>query len=158
MNATALSRAMVVSFAIIGAFAMFTYAFKPNDLIVLLNGLLVGSLVSVAFAFSRLMFYAVFDGDQYTRSRQYAIGVMLCWVVIAIGTSVSIYVNAINLPVPVFLAVAFARFLAIIAAILQVTSPDFGLGVMYGRDRKMMYLSMVIGAAVAFAAIVAQGV
>jgi hypothetical protein len=145
--------------AIIGGFSLLYNVFTANELIVLLNGLLVGSLVSIAVAYRTLLWEAIAgDIENYTRYKQMTLSIFLQWLVIVIGVSSSIYIRAIDLPTTAFTLVAFARYLAIIAAILQVTSPDLGHGAFFGRDRKVLALSFGIGASVALFLIYVQGV
>jgi hypothetical protein len=51
---------------------------------------------------------------------------------------------------------ADVRYLCILAAILQITAPDFGLGLFHGRDRKTQWLGFVLGLTTAVGTIIFQ--
>jgi len=131
--------------------------FTPSNLIILLNGLLAGSMVSILIAYHELIWAAIVGNGAYNRIRQMTIGFFLCWLAISITLATSIYIRYSNAPSPAFVSIAFARYLAIIAAILQVTAPDFGLGFFHGRDRKILPVSVGIGFISAIIVMVLQG-
>jgi len=141
--------------AIIG-FLFLYHFFRPADLIILLNSVFAGSLVAIAVAYKDLLWAAIRGEGAYDRTRQFTISVFLQWVVIAIGVSTSIYVRAADLPTTAYVAIAFARYVATIAAILQVMAPDMGYDFFYGRDRKSLTLSVTIGIIVAVVTILIQ--
>lgn len=157
MSNLKISRVVIASIVIIAGFIILYNIFTPANLIILLNGLFVGSLVSIAIAYHELVWMAIRGDGIYDRIRQMTLGFAVQWLVIIIGASTSIYIRMADLPTTTFTMVALSRYLAIVAAILQVTAPDFGLGLFHGRDRKVLTASVITGLIVSFAVIVAQG-
>lgn len=144
------------AFAVLAPFVILRAFIAPAPLIMVLNGLLVGSLVAVLMAFWPLLRDTIKGLDPFTRAEQMTLSFILKWVVIALGVSTSIYSRTADLPVISFTTVALARYLAIIAAIMQVTAPDFGLGLLETRDRKRMAASLIVGFFCAVAVILLQ--
>jgi hypothetical protein len=135
------------------SFAVMAWLVRPADLIVFLNGLLAGSMVSLGVAYWRLVRDAMLGDGEYDRGRQYGLGSFLTSVAILIGLWTSIYIRTVDLPSTTFLATSFARWVAIWGAVLKITSPDFGAGLLYGRRRKVMWISLAVGIAIALAVI-----
>ena len=152
-----LSLVVLAGLGIIAGFIVLHSLFAPGDLIILLNGLLVGSMSAIAVAYHELIWYAIKGEGVYNRVRQMTLGFALMWIVFGIGLGTSIYIRVADLPATAYTSVAFARYLAIVAAILQVTAPDFGLGLFHGRDRKVLTASIGIGLVVAVVTILLQG-
>lgn len=133
-------------------------ALPIERLLVLLNGVLAGCMAAILVAYGRLMWNTVVTGydERYDRVRQMTLGFFLCWMTVGTSLLASIYVRASDLPVPTLTIVCIGRFLAITAAVLQVTAPDFGLGIFHGRDRKVLSASVGIGLLVAILVIYGQ--
>jgi hypothetical protein len=125
-------------------------------LLVLLNGVLAGCMAAIIVAYGKLMWNALTGVHGYDRVRQMTLGFFLCWTCVATSLLASIYVRAADIPAPALLIVCVGRFLAITAAVLQVTAPDFGLGLFHGRDRKVLTASVIIGLLVAVAVVYGQ--
>ena len=157
LRSLALSRVLLAAIIIVAVFAFLRFIFSPSDLIILLNGLFAGAIVAVCIAYSKLVWYAALGVGKYDRVRQMTLGFALCWAAISISAITSIWMRIIDLTPVAFTSVAFARYIAIIAAVMQVTAPDFGLGLFHGRDRKVLYSATVIGLIVAVAVMVLQG-
>ena len=92
----------------------------PASLIVTLNGVFVGAMVAVLVAYSRLIFYAALGIGDYNRVRQMTLGFALAWAAICVGVANSVYLRSIGADIPTTSLTAAARYLAIIAAVLQV--------------------------------------
>lgn len=156
MKTFPLSRVILATFGIVGLFAIIFNSFSPSNLIVLLNGLFVGSLVAIAVAYKELLWEALVGDGHYDRYRQMTLSIFMQWVVIGIGVGTSIFIKVTDLPTTAYTAVAFARYLATVAAVLQITSPDLGQGLWYGRDRKVLLISFGFGISVAVGVIFLQ--
>lgn len=126
---------------------------SPSDLVVLLNGLLAGAMISLAVAYYPLVRAAVLGDGEYERGRQFGLGSFLTTLAILVGLLTSIYVHAADVYTPTYVATSLARWFAIWGAVLKVTSPDFGAGLLFGRRRKIMWISIIIGVGVALAVV-----
>lgn len=124
-----------------------------GSLIIVLNAAFAGSAAALVVAYWTLLKNAVLGVSPYSRVRQMTLGFALCWVAYTLTVSFSIYARSSGFDVNSSYVTATSRYIAIIAAILQVTSPDFGLGIFHGRDRKMLWTCLAIGLAVAALAI-----
>jgi hypothetical protein len=156
MKHLALSRVVLASFGLAALFFVLFYSLRPDNLIILLNSVFIGSMVSVVVAYHELIWQAIRGDGVYDRIRQMTLGFALTWVVIVIGASTSIYIRLADLPATAYTSVAIMRYLSIIAALLQVTAPDFGLGLFHGRDRKILTASLGFGLITAMVFIVLQ--
>lgn len=150
------NKILYIGASLVALFFVLKWTFSPADLIILLNSLFVGSMVSIAVAYHELVWQAIRGDGIYDRIRQMTLGFALCWLAIILGVITSIYVKIADIPNPPYTTVAMARYVAIIAAMLQVTAPDFGLGLFHGRDRKVMTASIGFGLITAFVLIMAQ--
>lgn len=125
----------------------------PTDLIILLNGLFVGSIVAIGVSYHELIIGAIKGQGEYTNIRHMTLGFFTMWVAILLMIYPSIELRMLGAPLPGTSAVpvisAFGKFLAIGAAILQVTAPDFGLGIFYGRDRRVLWSGLLLGSVIA---------
>jgi hypothetical protein len=101
---------------------------------------MLGSIASVMVAYGQLVWLTVIGKHPYDRVWQMTLGFATMWASLLLGSIVSIvYVQDVSYEVIV------ARYLAFIAACLQVTAPDFGLGIFHGRDRKTLWVCTVTG-------------
>lgn len=139
------SNVLVAGLGLASLFLFLIYAIPADHLIILLNSVFVGSMVSVAVAYHELIWQALAGDGIYDRIRQMTLGFALCWLVIVIGAATSIYIRLADLPAATYTSVAAMRYISIIAALLQVTAPDFGLGLFHGRDRKVLISSLGLG-------------
>lgn len=117
----------------------------------ILNGVLWGMGVALVIAYFQLIKHSIFGyGNSFDRANQYALGDAVLWLSVFIGLSSSIYLR-INDDAPSSVAayVVAQRYLAIFAAIIQITAPDFGKSIFYGRDRRLMIVAGVVGLTVA---------
>lgn len=134
--------------AALGFFALAT-SLPLDFLIAFLNGVFMGCMAAIALAYWPLVTNAVLGVRPYDRVRQMTLGFALCWAAYIISVALSIYLRASDGIVSSSMITAFSRYVAIIAAVLQVTAPDFGLGIFHGRDRKVLYTGISVGLAVA---------
>jgi hypothetical protein len=143
--------------AILLSFAGLYFIFPPHALSVLLNGLFAGAMTAIGVTYHKLLWDAWFNSDDFNRVRQMTLTIGGQWLVISLFIIVSIYANIAYLPPTVYMATLFARWLATVIAILQVTAPDYGDGLFYGADRKFLLLGLIIGASTGVGAILIQG-
>ena len=146
----------------IGIFALATLFFglvaysDLETLIIVLNGLFVGSMVAIVVAYHQLIIGAAFGIGEYNRVRQMTIGFAVMWTVICLSAAGSIYARWKGAELTAPMLTAAIRFLAIVGAVMQITAPDFGLGLFHGRDRKTLWAGFLLGTATAAAAILFQ--
>lgn len=151
-----LNRVIFGSLALGGLFVALRWLLGPADLIVLLNGLFAGSIMAIAFAYHRLIWFAMLGRGEYNRVRQMTLGFAAVWGAVCVGAANSIWLRASGAPIPTTELAAAARYLTIVAAVLQVTAPDFGLGLFHGRDRRVLWTSFGLGSTVAALVILFQ--
>lgn len=149
----ALNRVLIQTALAWVIFGLLVWLAPVRELIVLLNGLFVGSAVAIIVAYWKLLWYAILGIRPYDRVRQMTIGFFLCWLAYVLGVMVSIYLRSTGAITTPIVLTAASRYVAIIAAVLQVTAPDFGLGIFHGRDRKTLWTGISLGGLVAIAAI-----
>lgn len=131
--------------------------FQLRSLIIVLNGLTFGCFFAIVNAYWKL-FWSAFtnNGRQYDQIRQMTLSVMLQWMIIFGSIWTSFQNKALGIEIPASSMTVFIRLFTVIAAVLQVTAPDFGLGFFHGRDRKVLWASVAFGTIVAVAAIYIQ--
>lgn len=130
---------------------------KVDALIMILNGFYIGSMAAMIVAFWELVYRTVLGERPYDRVSQMTFGFVAIWVAYSGAVFISIYYRSAGLPpVNVTYMTAVFRAIAILAAVAQVTAPDFGLGIFHGRDRKTLWLSLSVGLIVALIVIYAQ--
>ncbi len=139
-------------------YALLRLMLSPDELVILLNGLFAGSITAVAVAYGPLIWYAVIGRHPYDRVWQMTLGFAVLWLAVCVGVANSVFLRASDLAPPTTDLTPIARFLAIIAACIQVTAPDFGLGIFHGRDRKVLWSAVSLGLLVATLIIAVQQV
>jgi hypothetical protein len=142
--------------ALAALFSILLVAVDLNSLIILLNGVFAGAMAAIVVSFGALLLSAVRGDAPYDRVRQFAVSVFLQWAIINGGVWLSIFYRSVDIPVNLTSFTPFLRYLAIIAAAMQVTAPDFGLGIFHGRDRRVLWTGLLVGSAVALAVIFLQ--
>ena len=148
-----LNRVILSSIAAVVLFFIL-YALVPiSELIMVLNGIFAGTVAAISVAYWRLLWNAVLGIRPYDRVRQMTLGFALCWAAYLLGVAISIYFRSAGIDVNSSLLTAASRYVAIIAAMLQVTAPDFGLGLFHGRDRKVLATGIFVGLIVAMVVI-----
>jgi hypothetical protein len=125
-------------------FGLVSYA-DLEVLIIVLNSVFAGSMVAIAVAYHQLIIGAALGVGEYNRVRQMTIGFAVMWMVICLSSAGSIYARYKGAELTAPLLTATIRYLAIIGAVLQITAPDFGLGLFHGRDRKMLWTGFLLG-------------
>lgn len=151
-----LNRVILSAFAAMAFFGVLVAAFPINTLIIILNGVFAGSMAALAVAYWRLLWNAVIGVRPYDRVQQMTIGFTLCWLAYSVSVTVSVVLQASGYPADVAYLVAASRYIAVVAAVLQVSAPDFGLGLFHGRDRKVLVTSVAIGLVVAAVVVYVQ--
>lgn len=152
----AINRVLVGSFLLVLVFFVVVATLPLDDVIIVLNGLFFGTAAAILVAYGRLLWNAILGIRPYDRVRQMTLGFFLCWVAYGLVVAASFYLRASGTDVNSTYLTAASRYAAVVAAVLQVTAPDFGLGIFHGRDRKVLYTSVAIGLAVAVASVYAQ--
>lgn len=152
-----ISRVLFGTVVVLLFFLLLTYVMPMGLLISILNGVFAGTMVALAVAYWKLLWNAVLGIHPYDRVRQMTLGFAVCWMAYGIGVLVSVYLKASGFDTRASTMVAFSRYVAVIAAVLQVTAPDFGLGLFHGRDRKTLWTGIVLGLIVASFITLMQG-
>jgi hypothetical protein len=137
-------------------FAGLAWVVPVSELTILLNGVFAGTMAAITVAYWRLLWNAVLGIRPYDRVRQMTLGFALCWAAYILGVAISIYFRSAGVDVNSSLLTAASRYVAIIAAMLQVTAPDFGLGLFHGRDRKVLATGITVGLIVAVIVVFGQ--
>lgn len=151
-----LNRVIMASLAALAFFVVLVVSVRMENLIIALNGIFAGTMAAIAVAYWRLLWNAVLGIRPYDRVRQMTLGFALCWFAYLLGVAISICFRTAGYDVNTSLLTAASRYVAIIAAILQVTAPDFGLGLFHGRERKTMWTGIIFGLVVALFMILSQ--
>lgn len=151
------SRVILLIAALSAVFCIALWALRIDKLIIVLNGLFIGTSVAIAIAYWRLFWDALIDGNPFNRARQMTWSFFAAYLAILFGALGSIYTRSYDLPTQSTLMLAIGRYLAIVAAVGQVTAPDFGLGLFYGLDRKVLVGAILFGLVVAVILIWMQG-
>lgn len=137
-------------------FILLLATLRLPQFIVILNGVFAGTMAAIVIAYWRLLWNAVLGIRPYDRVRQMTLGFALCWAAYVLSVMVSVYLRTTGADVNSSILTAASRYVAILAAALQVTAPDFGLGLFHGRDRKVLSVSAGVGLVVAVVIMVAQ--
>ena len=121
--------------------------FEAETLIYIMNSTFAGAMVAILVAYWRLVWNALAGIRPYDRVRQMTLGFVLCWVAYCISVFTSIYFRSADLSGAATTSIwtVMGRYIAIFAAVLQVTAPDFGLGIFHGRDRKTLWTGLTAG-------------
>lgn len=139
------------------AFWLVASLVKLDSLIIVLNGVFVGSMASLIVAFWQLVYRTMLGQRPYDRVSQMTLSFVVFWIAYSGSVFISVYFRSAGMPpANATVMTAFFRTLAIIAAVMQVTAPDFGLGIFHGRDRKTLWTSLLVGLAVALFMVYAQ--
>jgi len=141
---------------LIGGFFALKAAFDPSLLMSLLNGVFAGAVVTIIAAYYRLIVEAIRGDGERDRVQQMTLGLFVLWIAMVVNVGVSIYARSTEFDPTTYTGAAGARYLTIIAAVLQMRSLDYAYALFHGRDRTMIWTSLVLGAAVAVAVVVLQ--
>ena len=129
---------------------------EPDLLMSILNGLFAGSVVTIVAAYYRLIWAAVRGDGDYDRVRQMTLGLFLLWAAMVLNVLVSIYARSTEFEVTTYTGAAASRYIAIIAAVMQIMSLDYGFALFHGRDKMMLWTGLFLGALVAVVTVVIQ--
>lgn len=154
-----LARNHRIQWAIAGLVAVFIAlraVIEPGLLMSILNGVFAGAVVTIVAAYYRLIVAALRIDGEHDRVGQMTLGLFLLWMSVVVGVVVSIYARSTEYYTATYTASAVSRYIAIIAAFMQMRSLDYGFALLHGRDKKMLWTSIVLGAAVGVTAIVLQ--
>jgi hypothetical protein len=152
----ALNRVIQVGVLLVALFGCLVLFVHLDNLIVILNGVFMGSMAAIIVAYWRLLLNAALGIFPFNRVRQMTLGFFLCWVAYNVGVLTSIYFRSRGVEVNSSILTAGGRYVAVIAAVLQVTAPDFGLGLFHGRERQTLWTGGMLGLLIAILAIAAQ--
>lgn len=139
-----------------GAFWFVSLIFHIDNLIIILNGLFVGTFVAAITTFAQLFRDSFVGMKDYTRVKQFALALFLFIGAYALSAYTSVQFRAFGEPVTASYLTAFHRYMAISALILMVTAPTFGMGYLYGKDRRLLWVAVGLGLAVALFVAYAQ--
>lgn len=151
-----LNRVVVASLVLTAAFVGLASMLPIENLIATLNGVFAGAAAALIVAYWRLLVNAILGVNPYDRIRQMTLGFALCWVAYGLSVLFSVYARSSGFDMNSSYVTAISRYIAIIAACLQISAPDFGLGIFHGRDRKMLWGSITIGLVVAVCVVLMQ--
>ncbi len=149
---------VIVGFAgLTGLFFTLTFFLSASTLTVLLNGVFIGTIIAIVITYWVMICNAFLGVGHYDRVRQMILGLALCWISIILTTSIGIQIRIVGMESNSTYLIAASRYIAIVAAVLQVSAPDFGLGLFHGRERKALWVGLTIGAVIGLGLIFAQG-
>lgn len=144
------SRALGHAILSLLVFFVLIQIFELNALIVFLNGGFGGAVAAVLVAFGPLIYNTIRNKEPYNRAREMALGWFGLWIAYVLVVYVSTESRSFgNIPKDPSYLTALSRWIAIYSAGLQVSAPDFGLGLFHGRERKVFYGALVVGLTVA---------
>ena len=126
-------------------FVAMAWLLPLRSLIIILNGLFFGAMASVVVAFWQLIKNSIKGVGPYDRVRQMTMSFFLQWTAYIGSAYGSVYLRSSGLTTVDMMTTAVFRYVAILAAVMQVTAPDFGLGLFHGRDRKALWTSLIVG-------------
>lgn len=152
-------KTILVASGLVLFFGLAFLALPLNDLIIVLNGMFAGSLVAFVYAFWGLIVNAFNRYSPYTAKRQLMWGIVLMWLAYVVSVASSIELRASGVDGAALNSsylIAISRASAIMGIFFQVTAPDFGLPMFYGRDRKVLWSGLIIGFAISVFMIYAQ--
>ncbi len=155
MRLLKLNRVAAVAALAVALLAVLIWLVPSRALLIALNGILAGAMVTVTIAYGKLAFLALFS-KPYGRVEQMGLSLMMLWMALAILVSGSVYLLMTGQNPRVAYIVSSGCYMAIAAAILQVTAPDFGMGPFQGRNGKMLMAGIVAGLAAGLGVIYLQ--
>lgn len=155
-TARRISRVVVGAVALTALFLILAFLLSASTLTVLLNGIFIGTLVAIIVTYWELIWQATLGINPYDRVRQMILGFALCWVAIILSVLIGIQFRMRGIDVNSTYLMAASRYASIIAAVLQVSAPDFGLGWFHGRERKALWSGIFIGSLIGLGTILAQ--
>lgn len=152
----AINRVILGAIIALAVFVALVHWVPLDTLIMFLNGAFFGTAAAILVAYGRLLWNAILGVRPYDRVRQMTLGFFLCWVAYGLGVAISFYYRSTGTDINSSMLTAASRYVAVIAAVLQVTAPDFGLGIFHGRDRRVLYTGLAAGLITAFVTVLFQ--
>jgi len=141
----------------LAAFFALLWTYVPPDILVIcLNGVFVGSLVTVGAAYYKLLKAALRGDTLYDRTRFMTLSIAILWISVIISVGASVYSRMADTYSTVFLLSAIARYMAIVAALMQMRSLDYGWAMFHAHDRVMIWASTFLGVTVGIGVIAMQ--
>lgn len=134
-------------------------AYLPLEtVIIILNGIFFGGLVSIILIYGDVIIRAIRGDlpDYGADFRQMVVSMLGFWLAIGLFIGTSIYLYSTDGSHNVMLVSAIARLIAIVSAAGQITAPNLGHPIYYGRDRKLLWVSMGTGLMASFVIIALQ--
>lgn len=134
-----------------------------DNLIVLLNGAFIGTMIAVSVAYGRLYYDAYRDNTRFGRTmpddvRRMVLSLLGGWLAYGIVVGSSFYVRAADEAHTSMIATALSRYIAVLAAIGQVTAPSFGERVFATHDSRVLWIAVSAGVVSAAVSIYLQQV
>lgn len=151
------SRVLLFGSGLAAVFLVALWALGIANLILLENSLFIGTSVTLAIAYWRLFLDAIVDPNPFNRARWMTWAFFIAYLALLCGASGSIQAMATDEPTTTTFTIAVGRYLAIVAGIGQVTAPDFGRGIFFGIDRKVLTGAILLGIVVSVVLIWVQG-
>lgn len=151
------SRVVISATGLLALFFALCFFVSASTLTVLLNGVFVGTLIAIFVTYWTLIWNAFLGVGYYDRVRQMILGFALCWIALILSVLVGINIRVSGGAINSNYFIAASRYAAIIAAMLQVSAPDFGYGWFYGKERKALWVGIAIGSVAGLGLILAQG-
>lgn len=145
---TKLATSNVVLYALISAVVLFGLLAWVDlyDLITILNGVFIGTMLSITVAYGPLFWRALIgDKSVFPDARQLIVGYFGAWLAYGLVVYGSTHTHVSDLPTTPLVETAVSRYIAIISAVVQITASDYGKGVFYGRDRKVLWWAIGAG-------------
>jgi len=124
---------------------------KSTIFLIILNSLMFGTFMSVAITYGYFFGYTIFVKSEWSREKQFIISTGLLWMFIML-TGIYSYTHRTVTPdveIPADWMLLLTRYIAIVAAVMQVFAPDMGESLYYGVHRKVMLAGIVVGGLVA---------
>lgn len=150
---------VTVQVVILGLAALFVLLWTyipPDILVIFLNGIFVGSLVTVAAAYYKLLRATLRGDTAYDRTRFMTLSIAILWFSVIISVLASVYARMTDTQSTVFVLSAVARYLAIVAALMQMRSLDYGWAMFHAHDRVMIWASTFLGVTVGIGVVAMQ--
>lgn len=143
-----LNRFLWLSAGLLALFFVLQETLTTTTFMNALNAVFAGAVVTILAAYYRLIWSAVRGEGDYDRVRQLSMGLFLLWVSIVMTVGVSIYARTSDYYITTYAASAASRYVAIIAAFMQVNALDYGFALFHSRDKRMLWASLILGIAV----------
>lgn len=140
-----INRAFATLFSVVIGFVLLFFTVPPHALIVALNGVFVGVMFSLSIAFFPLIRDILSGRDVYDRAQHMAFGIFTLIIAINVLVLNSVYFRSMGLDLPPSPVTALGRYLSICGMVMVVTAPDYNQPLFYGRDRRLLWASLIIG-------------